>query len=278
MLFYLTRMEDATATPTLGSSCRLILLKGALNITWTRGIGARIAGAAASRRTLPNAAGRARRQVATVKGESFMSIGRKVRLAFAAILALSIGLTGVATPLAEAHAQTHVVSHGESLWTIANRYGISVEQVRQANGIYGTIIYPGQRLYIPETVNATAAGVAVTNDDLDWLAKLVWSEAEAEPYAGKVAAAAVVLNRVKSPLFPNTVRGVIFEPGQFEPVMNGHIYRPAPAVAYQAARDALSGWDPSYGAIYFFNPSKVTNAFLWARPLTVVIGNHRFTR
>lgn len=172
----------------------------------------------------------------------------------------------------KAQAQIHWVQPGESLWSISRQYGTTVSQLISANGLSSDRIFVGDRLVIP------AGSTGASADDLRWLAQLIWSEAEGEPYIGKVAVGAVVLNRVRSPLFPNSIRAVIFQGGQFEPVMNGRIYNPAPAVAYQAARDALNGWDPSYGALFFFNPAKTNNPFLWSRPVTTVIGRHRFTR
>nr|MBO2507168.1 peptidoglycan-binding protein [Bacillota bacterium] len=171
-----------------------------------------------------------------------------------------------------AAAVQHRVVRGESLWLIANRYNTSVAALQQANGLSGTEIYPGQILVIPNARRALSAA------DFDLLARMVHAEAEGEPYAGQVAVAAVILNRLDSPLFPDTVRGVIYQPYQFEPVLNGRINLPAGPLAYRAVQDALNGWDPSYGALYFFNPGKTRNAFLWSRPHTVTIGNHRFAR
>ena len=188
-----------------------------------------------------------------------------------AVLVLVAALCLSAVSAAEAYNRIHYVQPGESLWIIARNYGTTVGALRRANGIWTDRIYPGQRLVIP------AVG-STQNDALRWLAQLVWAEAEGEPYRGMVAVAAVILNRVAHPQFPNTIQGVIFQRGQFETVSNGRIYRPAPAVAYNAARDALNGWDPSYGAIFFFNPAKTRNPFLWSRPMTVVIGRHRFAR
>lgn len=198
---------------------------------------------------------------------------RQIRLAVVLLVKLAVVLLPVAG--ARAQAQVHWVQPGESLWLIARGYGVTVQALQQANGLWADRIYPGQRLVIPARGGST---LAYTEDDVRWLAQLVWSEAEGEPYAGQVAVAAVVLNRVRSSQFPNSIRGVIFDGSQFEPVVNGRIYNPAPEIAYRAVRDALSGWDPSYGALYFFNPAKTRNAFLWSRPVTTVIGRHRFTR
>ena len=118
----------------------------------------------------------------------------------------------------------------------------------------------------------------VSNSDLNLLAHLVYAESRGEPYSGQVAVAAVVLNRVKSTSFPNTVAGVIYEKGAFSVVADGQINLQPNQTAISAARDALNGWDPTYGAIYYFNPNTATNGWIWSRPVTVVIGNHRFCK
>ncbi|HEX6988244.1 MAG TPA: cell wall hydrolase [Bacillota bacterium] len=185
------------------------------------------------------------------------------------VLVLAVTLA----PPAAARTVEHRVRAGESLWLIAHRYGTTVAALRQANGLTGSAIHPGQVLSVP-----LSGATAFSGADLDLLARLVQAEAGGEPYAGQVAVAAVILNRLEHPLFPDTIPAVIYQPQQFEPVDNGWINLPAGAVAYRAVLDAVNGWDPSYGALYFFNPNKVTNAFLWSRPHTVTIGNHRFAR
>lgn len=107
---------------------------------------------------------------------------------------------------------------------------------------------------------------------------MVYGEARGEPYAGQVAVAAVVLNRVKSSSFPNTIAGVIYQRGAFNVVDDGQINLSPNSTAKKAAQDALNGWDPSYGAIYYFNPNTATNKWIWSRPKTVTIGKHRFCK
>ena len=116
------------------------------------------------------------------------------------------------------------------------------------------------------------------SSDLNLLARLVYAEARGEPYTGQVAVASVVLNRVKSSSFPNTVAGVIYQSGAFSVVNDGQINLTPNSTAKKAAQDALNGWDPSYGAIYYFNPNTATNKWIWSRPMTVTIGNHRFCK
>lgn len=115
--------------------------------------------------------------------------------------------------------------------------------------------------------------------NVDLMARVIQGEAATEPYLGKVAIGAVIMNRLDSPLFPKTIPGVIFEPDAFESVSNGLIWRVAPTRdSYMASQDALSGWDPTGGALYYFNPSKPVNWWIWTRPPITQIGNHLFLR
>ncbi len=108
------------------------------------------------------------------------------------------------------------------------------------------------------------------------LARLISAEARGEPYVGQVAVGAVVLNRVKHPSFPNTIPGVIYQSGAFSCITDGQFNQPVAESAYRAADDALNGWDPTGGAIYYFNPHTATSAWIWSRPLILTIGKHRF--
>ncbi|MGI5977927.1 MAG: spore cortex-lytic enzyme [Oscillospiraceae bacterium] len=114
------------------------------------------------------------------------------------------------------------------------------------------------------------------NGDVALLARLISAEARGEPYNGQVAVGAVVLNRVEHPSFPNSIAGVIYQPGAFSCVTDGQFNQPVSESAYRAARDAMNGVDPCGGAIYYFNPAKASNRWIWSRPLIVVIGKHRF--
>lgn len=130
---------------------------------------------------------------------------------------------------------------------------------------------------IMNSSNSSSSG-ATTSNDLNLLSRLVYGEARGEPYTGQVAVAAVVLNRVRSSSFPNTVSGVIYQRGAFDVVSDGQINLTPDSTARKAAQDALNGWDPTYGAIYYFNPSTATNKWIWSRPMTVTIGRHRFCK
>ncbi len=112
--------------------------------------------------------------------------------------------------------------------------------------------------------------------DLYLLARLISAEARGEPYSGQVAVGAVVLNRVDHPSFPNSISGVVYQPGAFSCLDDGQFNEPVAESAWRAAQDALNGSDPSYGAIYYFNPATATSRWIWSRPLIVQIGSHRF--
>jgi N-acetylmuramoyl-L-alanine amidase len=123
---------------------------------------------------------------------------------------------------------------------------------------------------------AGSGGGAANNNDVYLLAKAVHGEARGEPYIGKVAVAAVILNRVRHPDFPNTIAGVIYQPLAFTAVADGQINLTPDEESIRAARDALNGWDPTYGAIYYYNPAKATSKWIWSRPVHLTIGKHKF--
>lgn len=132
---------------------------------------------------------------------------------------------------------------------------------------------------------AAALGISLTDavsaslhqeSELSLLARLVSGEARGEPYIGQVAVAAVVLNRVRSDAFPDTVSGVIFQPGAFDAVWDGQFDMTPTASALRAARDALNGWDPTGGCTYYYNPSTATSDWIWSRQVQLTIGQHAF--
>ncbi|MBQ8217963.1 MAG: spore cortex-lytic enzyme [Oscillospiraceae bacterium] len=122
----------------------------------------------------------------------------------------------------------------------------------------------------------SSSGGSSSSGNIDLLARLISAEARGEPYEGQVAVGAVVLNRVDHPSFPNTISGVIYQHEAFTCVYDGQFDQPVAESAYRAARDAINGWDPSYGAIYYFNPATATSAWIWSRPEIVTIGRHKF--
>lgn len=128
--------------------------------------------------------------------------------------------------------------------------------------------------------NKSYAASSNSKSDLQLMARAINGEARGEPYEGQVAVGAVILNRVRHSSFPNTIAGVIYEPGAFTAVADGQINVPIAedSTVYKAAQDALNGWDPTGGAIYYFNPDTATNKWIWSRPLIKQIGKHRFCK
>ena len=126
--------------------------------------------------------------------------------------------------------------------------------------------------------SSSSSSSSSNSSDINLLSRIIYSESRGEPYAGQVAVGAVVLNRVKSSSFPNSIAGVIYQSGAFDAVSDGQINLTPNSTAKKAAQDALNGWDPSYGAIYYFNPSTATNKWIWSRPMTVTIGKHRICK
>ncbi|WP_079709190.1 cell wall hydrolase [Paraliobacillus ryukyuensis] len=173
-----------------------------------------------------------------------------------------------------ANAATHTVQSGESLWKIATKHGVSIQEIMQSNKLSGTIIYPGQQLQLPSNLS---------NEELDLMARLVNAEAKGESYAGKVAVATVVLNRVDHADFPNTIRSVIYQRSAggyyaFTPVQNGEINHAADSEAKRAVQEALAFRGQGQGSIYFYNPRTAKSDWILSREITITIGNHRFAK
>lgn len=132
----------------------------------------------------------------------------------------------------------------------------------------------------PQTLAAMGISIgqvpAATESNVYLLARIISAEARGEPYEGQVAVGAVVLNRIEHPSFPDSLSGVIYQKGAFTAVTDGQFNQPISDSAYNAARDALNGWDPSGGAIYYYNPAKTNDKFIHSRPIIKTIGDHRF--
>ena len=126
------------------------------------------------------------------------------------------------------------------------------------------------------SVSGSATATSYSSSDTNLLARLIYAEARGETYTGKVAVGAVVLNRVKSASFPNTISGVIYQPYAFTCVSDGQINLSPDASALSAAKDAMNGWDPSYGSLYYYNPSVATSKWIFSRKTVVTIGKHVF--
>jgi len=161
----------------------------------------------------------------------------------------------------------------------------AVKLFQQRNGlkVTGTVDTATRNaLGLPSPGRATAAytptrGVS-TSDEVMLLSRIIHAEAKGEPYIGKVAVGAVILNRIESPAFPNTLSGVLFQPRAFQAVSNGTIWNQPDAESIRAANNALSGWDPSYGCLYFWNPATSTSSWIWSKRPVMRVGKHVFAR
>ncbi len=131
-------------------------------------------------------------------------------------------------------------------------------------------------LGLPTGQQASAGGSANDSRDLNLLARIIHGEARGEPYTGQVAVGAVVLNRVRDSRFPKTIAGVIYQPGAFDAVSDGQINLEPDTSSLNAARDALNGWDPTYGCVYYYNPATATSSWIWSRQIVIRIGKHNF--
>lgn len=149
-----------------------------------------------------------------------------------------------------------------------------------ADGIAGDSTLEALGINVPSqsTAKNPSSSSGANNTQVMLLARLINGEARGEPYSGQVAVGAVVLNRTRDPRFPKTIAGVIYQTGAFTATVDGQIASNMEKNSINAARDAMNGWDPSGGAIYYFNPAKTTNKWIWSRPLIKIIGKHRFCR
>lgn len=218
---------------------------------------------------------------------------RKLIISLAIIFAVNIAIISLIQSFQEADAATYrrgssgsVVSQiqqrlkdwGYYFGSVDSVYGSKTEEAvryfQRKNGLTPDGI-AGSKTLAAIGINTSSGATSRTND-INLLARLISAEARGEPYSGQVAVGAVVLNRTRHPSFPHSISGVIYQKGAFTCLQDGQFYEPVADSAQKAARDALNGWDPSGGAIYYFNPSTATNAWIWSRPLIVTIGKHRF--
>ncbi|WP_245711751.1 cell wall hydrolase [Gracilibacillus ureilyticus] len=169
----------------------------------------------------------------------------------------------------------YTVKSGDSLWKIGKQNGVSVLELQNINNRSNSIIYPGENLIIPQSISAS---------DKQLMAQLVHAEAKGEPYAGKVAVATVLLNRVDHKDFPNSVAGVIYETYNngahyaFSPVKNGAINQTADNDSIRAVNEAIAFRGQGQGSIYFYNPNTAVNKWITNRQVTIKIGNHVFAK
>ena len=182
--------------------------------------------------------------------------------------------------------QTRLKAWGYYTGSVDGTYGSQTEKAvryfQQSNGL------PADGQAGPETLAAlglpagsgsgggSGSSGGGNSGDVDLLARLISAESRGEPYEGQVAVGAVVLNRVNHASFPNSISEVIYQSGAFSCLYDGQFDQPVAESSYRAARDALNGWDPSNGAIYYFNPATATSSWIWSRPAIVTIGKHMF--
>lgn len=219
---------------------------------------------------------------------------KRNRIMFAVLLLFAVILVGCIVSVDNVNNNNNITSISQVATTSQNK------QIQQklkdlgyyfgsVDGIYGNVTRNAVVAF-QKANGLTADGVAgpktiaalglnfnsVTSSDLYLLAKCVHAEARGEPYVGQVAVAAVILNRVKDAAFPNTISGVIYQPWAFTAVNDGQINLEPNSTAYQAAQDALNGWDPTYGCLYYYNPTTATSKWIFSRQTVVTIGKHVF--
>lgn len=205
----------------------------------------------------------------------------------------TVALAGALVFVGAGATSAHEVQSGDTMYKIARQHDMSLKDLAVLNPHVKNIdlIYVGQniktnqnkvsRSYVASVPAETAPKPAVkvsgySANEIDLLARLVRAEAQSEPFSGKVAVANVVLNRVASSQFPNTIQGVIYQAGQFSPVTNGSINRPADAESVEAVRQALNGTNHAGGALFFYNPHTASSRWLDSKPTLTAIGNHAF--
>lgn len=179
--------------------------------------------------------------------------------------------------------QTRLVELGYYTYKIDGLWGWrTTAAVKQFQRDYGLtqdgIVGSWTEKSLKITLSGGSSQSSVSSANLDLLARCVYAEARGEPYTGQVAIAAVVLNRVESPSFPNTISGVIYQKGAFTCVSDGQINLTPNQTAYNAARDALNGWDPTNGCLYYYNPATATSKWIWSLKVQLTIGRHSFAR
>jgi len=224
---------------------------------------------------------------------------RKAKIAwvyFVAVVFLAAGFILYKNTVDQNQSSRAVVSYygsrGKEVTEIQKRLKAWGYYKGAVDGIYGYQTYQAVRYFQSknglkvdgiagkQTLAALGISTGTTDYDrnLDLMARVIYGEARGEPYEGMVAVGAVILNRVADSRFPNTIPGVIYQAGAFDVVSDGQINLTPNDTAYKAARDALNGWDPTYGCIYYFNPATATSKWIWSRPIVVKIGKHNFCK
>lgn len=177
--------------------------------------------------------------------------------------------------------QTRLKNWGYYKGSVDGIYGsrtkAAVEAFQRKNGLtVDGIAGPATLAAMGLPTGTASASSNASDSNVDLLARIIYGEARGESYTGMVAVGAVVLNRVKDSRFPKTIAGVIYQAGAFDAVADGQINLTPSTQAYNAARDALNGWDPTYGCVYYWNPATATSSWIWTRTIKVTIGKHVF--
>lgn len=217
--------------------------------------------------------------------------GKFRRTGLACIVLFTFLLTPIMTDDVEAHAPRTLSlgSENSDVWDLQYRLRLLGYYKLQLDGQFGIhtnrALKQFQRDYglrvdgvVGPATWRSLKKVSLSLNEVEWVARAVHGEARGESYEGKVAVAAVIMNRIKSDKFPNTAKGVIFEPRAFTAVADGQIWLTPNDEARFAVRDAVRGWDPTHGSLYYFNPNTATSSWIWSRPQTVQIGKHIFAR
>ena len=217
---------------------------------------------------------------------------KKLCFALAIIFALNIAIISLVQVAPEADAAAYRKgSTGSIVREIQTRLKDQAFYKGAVDGVYGSVTAAAVKAYQKRygltvdgicgkntlaSLGISGGGSTANTNSIELLARLISAESRGEPYVGQVAVGAVVLNRISHPSFPGSLSGVIYQPGAFTCLTDGQFNEPVHESAYKAARDAMNGWDPAGGAIYYFNPSTATSKWIWSRPHLVTIGTHRF--
>ncbi|NLW49079.1 MAG: LysM peptidoglycan-binding domain-containing protein [Firmicutes bacterium] len=197
----------------------------------------------------------------------------------AGVVTLTVLCAGVMPYAMPAMAWTYRIESGDSLYKLSKEFGPKVNTLQKANGLKSDLIISGKTLWIPDTnTEVKPMQNSRGQNDLYLLARLISGEARGESYQGQVAVGAVIMNRINSKGFPNTIAGNVYKKGEFESISNGQIWGSVTPSALKAAKAAISGEDPTGGALYFYNPAKVHSKdnWIWSRQVTGRIGLHVF--
>ena len=226
-----------------------------------------------------------------INGRGVLALALILLLIAASLLAVGAGKVAAAGELlrygsrGESVRQVQSRLNGLGYWcgTADGIFGVNtrsaVRRFQSAKGLsVDGIVGPKTYSALGISSSSSSSSGRYSSSDLYLLARCVYGESRGEPYVGQVAVAAVVLNRVKSAAFPNSISGVIYQPYAFTCVSDGQLYLEPDQSAYNAARDAMNGWDPTNGCLYYYNPATATSAWIWSRPIMLQIGRHNFCK